>query len=596
MNSRSTWFWIFVAAGLLAFITVHKRFRHLPVSGPGKLLPRLKASSVSSIRIRPNGQAEIRAVRTNGLWQLVEPVTYPAQVVSVENLLATLERLSPAAYISAQERRHRLKADEEDGLAPPQATILLDQGEYQPQIWIGAKTAPGDQVFLQVIGGGAPDEGVFVVDADLLRALPRNADDWRDTSFVNLKGLLVDHISVTNGAKVLELQQSAGDRLWRITFPPIQARADNVTVTALLVKLQGLRVNQFLPEDSKTDLEVLGLQPPDLQIGLARGSNTLALLQFGRSPTNDANQVYARRLGQNPLVTVSKDLLAPWRGSVNDFRDRQLLALSNSVEALEIHAEDNFTVQYQTNDHSWRVLPQNFSADPSLVKDLLSNLNAMQIADYFKDVVTPMDLPTYGLAPPLRRYIVKSAAPSPGGLTNELNFGTNQDNKVFARRTDENFLYTIKLEDFQRLPARSVQLRAHQIWNYSEDNLVGASIRQSGKSRQLLHQGPHEWRLAPGLPGSINDLAVAETLRMLAKLDTKDWVARGDQERARFGFNDSSLQVTLELKSGEKATVALGGPTPSHSVYGAVALEGDSWIFEFPLSLYPYVATYLSIP
>jgi hypothetical protein len=596
MNSRSTWFWILVAAGLLAFISVQKRFRHPPLSGPDKILRRLKPSSVSSIRIRPKDQAEIRAVRTNGLWQLVEPVIYPAQVVSVENLLVTLERLRPAAYISAQERKHRLKADEEDGLAPPQATILLDQGDYQPQIWIGAKTAPGDQVFLQVIGGGAPDEGVFVVDADLLRALPRNADDWRDTSFVNLKGLPVDHISVTNGAKVLELQQSAGDRQWRITFPPIQARADNVAVTALLDKLQGLRVNQFLPEDSKVDLEALGLQPPDLQIGLGRGSNTLALLQFGKSPTNDTNQVYARRLGQNPLVTVAKDLLAPWRGSVNDFRDRQLLALSNTVEALEVQAEDKFSVQLQTNDHSWRVLPQNFSADPGLVKNLISNLNAMRITDYFKDVVTPMDLPTYGLEPPLRRYLVKSATTAPASLTNELNFGTNQDNKVFTRRTDENFLYTVQLDDFQRLPARSVQLRAHQIWNYAEDELTGASVRQSGKTRQLIRHGPHEWRLAPGLPGAINDLAVAETLRMLAKLDTTDWIARGDRERARFGFNDSSLQVTLELKSGDKATVALGGPTPSNSVYGAVSIDGDSWFFEFPRSLYPYVAAYLSIP
>ena len=34
---------------------------------------------------------------------------------------------------------------------------------------MGAKTAPGDQVFLQVVGV----EGVYVVDADFLKYLPR---------------------------------------------------------------------------------------------------------------------------------------------------------------------------------------------------------------------------------------------------------------------------------------------------------------------------------------------------------------------------------------------------------------------------------------
>ena len=91
---------------------------------------------------------------------------------------------------------------------------------------------------------------------------------------------------------------------------------------------------------------------------------------------------------------------------------------------------------------TWRVLPQDFPADAGLVKDLLSALSGLQIVEFTKDVAIAPDLPAYGLAPPARQYILRSAATnSPAGPTNpiiaEVDFGTNQADKVFARRADE---------------------------------------------------------------------------------------------------------------------------------------------------------------
>jgi hypothetical protein len=137
--------------GAFAFILLQQRYLRKAGGGPTNVLPNLKAAAVASIQVRPAAQLEIRAERTNGAWQLAEPRVYPAQAVSIEKLLAELERLKPALYITARELRGRPKTDEEYGFAAPQASIIIEQPGYTYPRW--ARTAPGDQVFLRLSRG-----------------------------------------------------------------------------------------------------------------------------------------------------------------------------------------------------------------------------------------------------------------------------------------------------------------------------------------------------------------------------------------------------------------------------------------------------------
>ena len=196
---------------------------------------------------------------------------------------------------------------------------------------------------------------------------------------------------------------------------------------------------------------------------------------------------------------------------------------------------------------------------------------------------------------------MKSAATSSPGPTNaviaELSFGTNQADKVFARRADEpGFVYAVKLADFQRLPAAGWQMRERRIWNLPTNDVAGATIRQQGRVRKIVRNGPHDWSLAPGSQGIINDLAVEETVSGLCQLTAGAWVAHGAPDRARFGLTDNDLQITLELKSGEKASVEFGSEAPGNVPYAAVTLDGEPWVFECPIWLYVYAYRHLSVP
>jgi hypothetical protein len=594
MNSRNTWRWLIVAVALFAFILFQQRYLRKTGSGPAKVLPSLKAAAVTSVQVRPAAQLEVRAARTNGTWQLTGPLFCAAQAASIEKLLAEFEGLTAAPYITARELHNRPNTDEEYGFATPQASIIIEQPGYTTRLRVGAKTTPGDQVFLQVVG----IEGVYVVDADFLNYLPHNANDWRDTALISLNGLAFDRLAVTNREKIFELRRDSTNKLWRMVYP-LQARANNLKAEQSLQTLQSVRVREFVTDDPKADLEMFGLQPPELEVALGQGTNTVARLQFGKSPTNDTRLVYARRLGLNAIVAVRKDLLAPWYAQVNDFRDPFLVTWTTPAAVIDVRGQDSFTLQ-QTNE-DWRVLPQDFPADAGLVKGLMSTLRGLQIVEFTKDVAIGPELPTYGLASPARQYILRSAATnSPSGPTNpiivEVDFGTNQADKISARRVDESCVYAVKLADVQRLPAASWEMRERQIWNLSTNDVAGATIRQQGRVRQIVRNGPSDWSLAPGSQGIINVLGVEETVSGLCQLAAVGWIARGEQDSARYGFTNSSDRVTLDLKDGKKVSVDFSSRASLEVPVAAVTLDGQPWVFLFPTWIYDYVQRFLSVP
>jgi len=604
MKARTTWLLVVLAAGLFAFIALFER--HLHPSGeaalPSRILPQLNAAAVTSIQVRPGNQLEICVERTNNTWQLTKPLVYPAHAPSVEGLLRALANLAGQAQISAEDLRSRTNADKEFGFDPPQFTLVLHQGNYRHQILVGARTALKDQVFFQAVG----TVGIFLVDADLLKLIPSRVDGWRDPMLIDLNRLVFDRLAVTNGAKVLELQWDATNKLWRMTHPML-ARVDNPKIEDALQKLQNLRVHQFVSDDPKADLDAFGLQPPGLELALRRGTNPVALLQFGRSPTNEPGQLYARRPDQNAIVLVTSEPLAAWRAAYTEFRDRHLVALApGSVDAFEIRGAENFTVQHVTN-HEWRVVgPQTFPADAGLVNELFGNLSALEVVEFVKDVVTPLDLTTYGLAPPARQFILKTS-PAKAGPTStntviaELNFGATQNDRVFARRADENAVdrnsvFAVKLADCQRLPSAGWQFRDRRIWNFTENDVARLTIRQNGKVRELVRAGTNQWAFAPGSQGIINDFAIEETVHRLGELAAARWIDRGDQNRAHYGFAENSYRLTIETKQGAKLTLELSGMAVSGEPCASVPIDGQNWIFEFPRLLYQFVENYLTIP
>jgi len=594
MNSKTTGLWFALAAMLFAFIFIFQHYFHPAAGGVMRLLPGLQPPSVSSVQVIPSGALEIRADRTGDSWFLSKPISYPAQTAAIETLLGVLQKLTPATRISAAELREHHATDTDFGFENPQFSLVVEAGDQRWQLWVGNKTAPGDQVFLRVVGV----DGAFVTDADWLKFIPRSANDWRDTALVDTRENNFDAIVLTNGTKVIELHRDATNHLWHMTRP-LQARADNGRITDALQHLQTARVTQFITDDPRVDLAAFGLLPAELDLWLGHGTNFSAAVHLGKNPTNDSTQVYARREGWNGILTTAKDSFSPWRGSVNDFRDPYLLELTAPVAEIEVRGEKNFTLQRQ-GPNDWKIAGEKFPADAENAQAFIKALAGLRVTEFVKDVVTAPDLPAYGLANPQYQIILRSAAGDTNAVIAQLLFGTNQNNEVYVHRADEDFIYAVTAEDFNNLKAlygEGWEFRDRRIWNFNETNIAQITLQQSGRTRTIIRDGVNKWSLAPGSQGIINPPALEETAHRLGEMTALYWVGRNVTEPEKFGLNTNSLQITVELKSGEKLSVSFGTEAPAaHTALAAVTLDGERWAFVFPPVLYQFVVTYLIIP
>jgi hypothetical protein len=591
MNSKTTGIWFTIAAALFALIFIFEHFLRPSAAEPSRILPELRPPTVTSVQVIPSGALEIRADRTNGAWLLTKPIAYPAQSAAIEALLDALQKLTPATRISAAELRNHRNADVEFGFETPRISLVIETSGQRRQLLVGNKTPPGDQVFLRVVGM----DGAFVADADWLKFIPLSANDWRDTALVNANNSGLDWIVLTNGTKVIELRRDATNHFWRM-IRPFPARADAERITDALQHLQTARVTQFITDDPKADLAAFGLQPADLDLWLGHGTNFISAIHVGKSPTNDPTQVFARRERWNAIVTTAKEPLSPWRGSVNDFRDSHLLELTAPVAEIEVQGQDNFTLQRQgLND--WQIVGEKFPADAEKAQLFIKTLAGLRVAEFVKDVVTTPDLSAYGLATPTRQITLRSVAGDTNGVIVQLSFGTNQNNEVFVRRADEDFVYAVTAEDFNRLPEAAWEFRERRIWNFTEGDVAQITIHQNGKTRQMVRTGPNKWSLAAGSQGIINPPAIEETTHRFGELTVYGWVGRNITEPEKnYGLNTNNLQIVIELKNGAKCTVDFGAELPSQTALAAVTLDGERWAFVFPPVLYQFVLSYLTIP
>jgi hypothetical protein len=240
-------------------------------------------------------------------------------------------------------------------------------------------------------------------------------------------------------------------------------------------------------------------------------------------------------------------------------------------------------------------------ADSDLVRDWLNQLSFVE-GQVEKDVVT--DFVPYGLTTPSRQYILKATTTNAmGTATNrvvaQLELGARRESTVFARGGGEDTVYALPTPAFDRLPSAPWQLRERRVWSFSTNQINRLTIQHRGYTRQVLRSPTGEWSLAPGSQGIINTFAVEEMMYRLSDLRAVSWVARGDENRAQYGFNDNGHKLMIELRLADRLrvlSVEFSSQAPKPYPYALASVDGQSWIFEFPPELFSQISVYLTNP
>ncbi len=586
------------AVVLFAFIYFVERHTK-PTSANAASSPVLwsvRSAEVTNIVLRRTNQFVLRAERANQQWYLALPIFYPAQTFAIEKLLHTLGNLSAYTHLPQQDLAEQKRNLADFGLDVPAATLVLQHQGRRTEFQFGAKTPVGDQVYLQLLN--AP--GIYVVGAEILALLPGTANEWRDTALLDLKDFAVDRIEVRNAARTFAIEVNSTNKALYLSKPSF-ARASAPKVEALLRKVQTAQALQFVTDDPRANLDAYGLQPPVAELIFGQGTNDLVVIQFGQSPTNDPAVVYARRLSQTNVVLVPRTVLEAIQTSHAELRDRHLLTfVPEAVDAIEVTGEGAFSVRRQTNG-LWAVTdPQPMPADAELIRDWMSHLAFLE-GNVEKDVVT--DFTPYGLAPPLRQYILKGASTNAtGAMTNRvlarLEIGGRKENQVFARGEDD-AVYALSTGLFNRLPSAAWQLRERRVWAFSTNQVAKVGVRHRGYTREFLRAPSGEWSLAPGTQGIINTFALEEMLYRLGELRAVGWIARGDEQRSPYGFADTGYKLSIELRVGERnrsLNLEFSTRPPAPYPLALAVVDGQTWIFEFPPPLFTEIIHHISNP
>jgi hypothetical protein len=599
MNSKGTWFWFLLAVGLFLFILLVERHWNQPPPGAGqplKLIADLQPNVVTNLQIRC-GQQVVRLNREGDAWQLTAPVHYPAQPVLVKNLLEALVRLDRRTPI------YSISSYADYGLADPQAVIFVQVGAKRSEIQLGNLTPAGDQVYVRHVG----IEGIYTAEAALLKLIPTSANAWRTLALLTSPtSTMFDRFEVRSPARGLgfSLNYNLTNRFWRLS-KPMQARADHGKVENLLRKFLEGRITEFVTDDPAADLERFGLQPPAAELVLGNGTNDILSIQFGISPTNRPDLVYARRLSHTNVVLIPREMADTLQVPFTEFRDRHLLTFPpNAVSQIELRGQENILIRKQ-GTNLWRILePQEWPADAAMVRELIADLYSLEVAEFEKDVVT--DFAGYGLVQPLLQVLLKTTAPPTTNTTTTTNivlaqadFGTNVQTRLFAHRPDENSVYAIREEDFLKLPAFAWQLRDRRIWNFSITNVARLTISQQGRVNQFIRKGTNDWMFAPGSQGILNEFAVEEIAFRLGDLTANAWLDRGETARTQSGFSRDGYRVEIEVREGDRLqnyVVDFGKPSRAQVPLACVTLDGQPWIFDFPWQLYQMMIRDLPLP
>jgi len=603
MRWKPTWLLVALALTLFAFIYfVERRISNSSMASPvAQHLLLIRPDEITRIEIERTNKVLLWAQKTNENWNLTLPIFYPAQGIAVGGLLQALAGLTADTYLTPREMAASHNPLANFGLDVPSATLTLFQGGTRSELLFGAKTAVGDQIYVQLL----TKSGVYVVSSEIFDRLPRSANDWRNTAFVDLGGLEWDRMEVRAPSRGFAVQENPTNHTVSLSKPQ-GVRADVPRVKALLKQVQSAQVAQFITDDPRAELEPLGLQPPEAELAFGRGTNDVLLVQFGKSPTNDPSLVYARRLAQTNVVLVPKAVLDAVLTPHTELRDRHLLSFSPAeLDTIEVIGQEKFTLRRQTNG-VWAIgEPQTGVADAEVMREFIAYLQHLE-GNVEKDVVT--DFGIYALSQPARQYVLKSSA------SNATSFATNQilsqldiggvgglsAEKIFVRRADENSVYWITRADLDYLPSAAWQLRDRQVWSFTTNQVTRVTVRHRGMTRQWERSPTSQWRFAPGSTGIIDDrqqLSLEETMFRLGGLRALLWVAKGEEDRSRYGFADDGYKMTIDLKAAQKTnsvSLEFGGLAPSNEGqldvhYALAAIDGQSWIFEIPYSLHKEV-------
>ena len=370
-----------VLAGLGAyiyFVTWKQTPESAAASKQEKVFVGLDTEKIDELKITSDKGEVTTLKKTNGTWQLTEPVQAAAEESSVSSIVSGLGSLNIVRVVD--ENPGDLK---DYGLAMPRFEVdyKAGGGDYK-RILVGDKSPTGADVFAK----RNEDKRVFLIPSSNESTFNKTTFDLRDKVVLKFDRDKVDGVEVVADGKPLQIAKDNAD--WKIT-QPVQARADYGTVEGLIGRLQTAAMKSIVTEmPTPADLKTYGLDKPAVSVNLKLGSAS-ATFAVGNK-TTDGNAVYARDVSKPVVVTVDAMLVDDLKKGANEYRKKDVFDFRPfNITRLEV-ARGTETIAFEKTkgdakdpvDKWKRVSPTAGDVDKDKMEGLLNRLSNMRAASF----------------------------------------------------------------------------------------------------------------------------------------------------------------------------------------------------------------------
>jgi hypothetical protein len=367
----STLVMVLVLAGLVGYIYfVDSKRDPSGTTAKEKLFASLEADAIEEIQVKSADGETTRLQKTDGTWQLVEPVTAAADTNEITTIASSLAGLEIQRVVD--EKATDLK---QYGLEPARVEVAFrPKGEKElKRVQIGEKTPTGTDLYARL-----PDQTrVFLVSSYLDSTFNKGTFALRDRRILHFDRSMVDGLELTSGSSKTQLVKSGSE--WRLASP-ISVRADFAAVEGSLERLSSTQMQGIVDPEGK-DLAKYGLTKPTGTIVVKTGSSS-ATLTLG---STENALLHAKDSSRPVVFTIAPILRQDVMRSVADFRRKDLFdgrAFTATKVEVKRGAETIVLEKSKGKDDAdvWRVSGKD--VDSAKADDLLTKLTALRAASF----------------------------------------------------------------------------------------------------------------------------------------------------------------------------------------------------------------------
>jgi hypothetical protein len=596
MQKSLTWILLAAALGVFGFIYFFEQ--RLPsardrAEAP-RLFPDVEPAKATEVKVTFASGEILRAEKMDERWILREP-TYPAQQTAIENFVTNVASIRKLERIAPHEVA--LQGAKAFGLEPPGGAVELLSGTNRYSFQIGGRAPLTSNSYARL----QPSGEVVLASSEVGDLIPPSVRAWRDPRLVDFGALTFDQLRIRTGTRVFELAKDPTNRTWRIARP-VPARADQERIAGLLEALRSARVHRYVA-DAPGDLERFGLQHPVMALSFLNGTNQRQAIEFGAALTNEPGLIHARLVGHGNVVAIPRQLADLLSQPYKNFHEAQLVSFQPAaLDRVVIDSTEKFALQREPDGRwSGKGGADRVPIDSMLLNRFLTDFLALEILDIAREVPTDADLKSFGLLNPAASYaFFEQLTNAAGIMTNilfsEVSFGTNQSDRIYARRSDELPVYMASLAQMLALPRRVFELRDRRVWEIPASTIVRVSLSNDAGTNSLERTASGTWS-----EDVILHEAISEAVLRLAALEAVEWSSKGEQRMATFGMRENSPRLMIETRGVEGTSIVsvrFGNATMKRNIYAATTLPGDSEpvIFEFPGILFHSLIQLLPFP